>query len=112
MHKTFEDEKLKNALPIHSVEYIRNNSDIEMKIDHYLFLEAILLQIRGETIIFATALKKQTNIERDLIKDIENLETEDPANESNLTTLSNKKTKLVKIRSIKMKGQMIRSRLQ
>ena len=84
MHKICEDEKLKYALPIYSVEYIRNNSDTEMRIDHDLFLEAILLQIRGKTIKFAAAQKKkQTNIERDLIKDIEKLE-------SNLMILSNK----------------------
>ena len=53
------------------------NSELQFTIADDTFLEILLLKIRGETIKFASTLKKQSNeLELKLETDIENLEKE------------------------------------
>ena len=80
INSIIEEEKLKYAIPVYNLQYLKNNfTNIEMTIDHDLFLEMLLLQIRGETIKFATAQKsKMSKVEKQLISDIEILEAQDP----------------------------------
>ena len=69
------------------------------------------MRIRGETIKFSTTRKKLcTQLENTLLNDIETLE----ASESQLNTelLEDKKKELEEIRNNKLKGNMVRSRLQ
>ena len=114
INSIIEEEKLKYAIPVYNLQYLKNNfTNIEMTIDHDLFLEMLLLQIRGETIKFATAQKnKMSKVEKQLISDIEILEAQDPNCSINSTLLLDKKTELESIRSRKIKGQLVRSRLQ
>ena len=84
-----------------------------MIIHHDLFLETLLLQIRGETIKFATTQKKNSSkVEKQLISDIEFLEAQDPNYTVNSTLLLDKRAELESVRSKKLKGQLVRSRLQ
>ena len=108
------EEKLKYAVPLYNLDFLKNNfTNIEMIIDHDLFLETLLLRIRGETIKFATTQKKKSSkVEKQLISDIEFLEAQDPNYTANSTLLLDKRAELESIRSNKLKGQLVRSRLQ
>ena len=114
INSIIEEEKLKYAIPVYNLHYLKNNfTNFEMTIDHDLFFKTLLLQIRGETIKFATAQKtKMSKVENQLISDIELLEAQDPNCSINSTLLLDKKTELESIRSKKLKGQLVRSRLQ
>ena len=72
------DEKLKCAVPIYNFEHIHTICDESLcfNIDFDLFLEMLLLRMRGETIKYSSYKKRQTKkqIEKDLILDIESLE--------------------------------------
>ena len=108
------EEKLKYAVPLYNLDFLKNNfTNIEMIIDHDLFLETLLLRIRGETIKFATTQKKKSSkVEKQLISDIEFLEAQDPNYTANSTLLLDKRAELESIKSNKLKGQLVRSRLQ
>ena len=108
------EEKLKYAIPLYNLDFFKNNfTNIEMIIDHDLFLETLLLRIRGETIKFATTQKKKSSkVEKQLISDIEFLEAQDPNYTANSTLLLDKRAELESIRSNKLKGQLVRSWLQ
>ena len=70
------------------------------------------MKFRGETIKFATSLKKQQiSQERKLVQDINNLESTQ-LGQSNYTLLEDKKLDLEDLRKEKVRGHMIRSRLQ
>ena len=71
------DEKLKYAVPIYNFENIHTIPDesLCLNIDFDLFLEMLLLRIRGETIKYSSYKKRQKKqIEKDLILEIESLE--------------------------------------
>ena len=106
------EEKLKYALPVYDLKYLeRSYSPISMTIEPDTFLELLFLRIRGETIKFASTLKKkQRNIEMNLITDIQALESQ--ANSVNSELLLDKKAELEHLRNIKLKGQSVRARLQ
>ena len=59
INKFITEEKFKYALPICSCEYINTNYDIHLTIESELFLEVLVMRIRGETIKFGSYLKKQ-----------------------------------------------------
>ena len=109
-----EEEKVKYAIPVYNLDFLKDNfTSFEMIIDHDLFLETLLLRIRGETIKFATTQKKKSSkVEKQLISDIEFLEAQDPNYTANSTLLLDKRAELESIRSKKLKGQLVRSRLQ
>ena len=51
---------MKYALPVYNMAHITaNNSNIDLTISYDLFLETLLMRIRGETIKFASHLKKK-----------------------------------------------------
>ena len=59
INRIIEEEKLKYAIPVYKPNYLKNTfTNFEMIIDHDLFLEMLLLRIRGEIIKFATAPQK------------------------------------------------------
>ena len=71
----------------------------------------LLLNIRGNTIKYSSKLKKQSNQkENKLIKEIEYLESLSNNNDANL--ICSKKDELQKLREVKSRGFMIRSRVQ
>ena len=60
INKIIAEEKQKYAIPLYSVEFLNENyPDIQFTIDNDVFLEMLLLRIRGETIKFATFEKKK-----------------------------------------------------
>ena len=80
MNRIIEDEKLKYALPVYTKEYLRN-VDKTLNFDPDEFLEMLYLRVRGETIKFASHLKKvNTRNEMKLIKEIENMEGQENTN--------------------------------
>ena len=84
-----------------------NNSDIKFSINYQLFLEVLLMEIRGKTISYASFKKKQTDkTENKLIQEINNLEQEN----SNNTLLEEKREALKDLRTRKLEGLKIRSR--
>ena len=49
INRIIEEEKLKYAIPVYEPNYLKNTfTNFEMIIDHGLFLEMLLLRIRGE----------------------------------------------------------------
>ena len=108
------DEKKSYAIPVYNPAELSNINEEELifTISDKLFLETLLLKIRGETIKFSSNLKKRKDEqERKLINDIESIENNTQSvQESDI--LEDKKNELEDIRIEKMKGEIIRSRAQ
>ena len=86
------------------------NKEIQFTISDKMFLEMLLLNIRGDTIRFSSRVKKLCNEqEKKLCEEIENLENQEK--EDNLELINSKKEKLQEIRDSKLQGFMIRSRV-
>ena len=78
-----------------------------------LFFEILLMRIRGETIKYASVLKKSINRKEILlIKDIENLESVDESGGNNATLLESKKKELQDLCKSKINGQALRTKTQ
>ena len=110
INKTIKDETVKYAAKVYNMEKIDQISfeNIHLTIEDRLFLETLLLEIRGTTIQYSTRLKKeQTNEEPKLIGEIEQLESQE---NDNLTALTEKKEKLEFLRNEKLNGVLVRSR--
>ena len=85
------------------------NSNIKFNITDQLFLETLLMEIRGKTIAYSSFKKKQDdNKEKQLIQEIENMEKQN--NNENQNTLQEKKSELEEIRKKKVEGLFVRSR--
>ena len=84
---------MKYAVPVYSIQHIKENPDsISLILDDEMFLEVLLLRIRGETIKFASQLKKEIDEnEKQLLKDIETLESDNDLLSANLQLLLDKK---------------------
>ena len=71
------------------------------------------MRIRGETIKFATTLKKENKIrEKILLEDIDHLERIQDETGTDSKLMEDKKLELQKLRENRIKGQMVRSHLQ
>ena len=114
INKIIQEEIMKFALPVYDINFLKSSSgNIYFKIDSDLFLELLFLQIRGETIKFASVLKKQTNNrEKQLIADIESIESDENLRCIHSNLLTDKKSELQNLRESKIKGEAIRSRAQ
>ena len=116
INNTIQDEIFKYAIPVYNINFFNNPANygnIDLVIDSDIFLEVLFLRLRGESIKFATFQKKLQNLkEKELISDIEYLESNETLIESNSTLLSDKKAELEDIRKIKLEGERVRSRLQ
>ena len=105
--------KRQYALPVYNLENLNTvpNEELQLVINDQLFLDVLLMEIRGKSISYASFKNKNRETrEKDLTKtiaDLENNETEDTAEQ--LETLKNE---LINIRHEKLKGHMIRSRAQ
>ena len=89
-------------------EQYRIEDENECVIDDQLFLEVLLMEIRGKTISYSSYIKKKRdNKESDLIADINNLERNEA---SHVEILTVKRKELEDIRKIKLEGNNIRSR--
>ena len=77
INESIKDEYIKHALPVYALEYLDSApiKDIQLTIDHDLFIEVLLLRIRGESIKYSAYKKKEkSQTERELKADIEKLE--------------------------------------
>ena len=84
-----------------------NNADINFTISDQLFLEVLLMEIRGKTISYASYKKKQMDkTEKNLIEEINNL----VQNNLNNTLLEEKRETLKDMRTKKLEGLKVRSR--
>ena len=82
-----------------------------LTINSQLFLETLLMEIRGKTISYSSYKRKERDkIERDLLKDIDTVECN--VNQASIQFLENKKQDLENIRKEKIKAKIIRSRVQ
>ena len=111
--KCINKVKEQYIVPIYNLEFIKNNINndlLEFTISDQLFLEMILMEIRGKTIAYSAYKKKQKQErENNLIKDIENLEnSQDP----DLELIETKKEELQNVRKEKLNGIIIRSRVK
>ena len=70
INNVIDREKLRYAVPIYNQDNITNLHDscIEFTISDSDFLEILLLQIRGETVRYASALKKKTTQKEENLK--------------------------------------------
>ena len=77
INSSIRDEIIKYAVPIYSYQYLNSASfgDLQLTITDDLFLETLLLRLRGETIKYASARKKiKEATEKELMSDIEFIE--------------------------------------
>ncbi len=92
-----------------------NNIDTELlqlNINDQLFLETLLMEIRGKTISYSSFKKKERNErERELINEINELE-ENLENRAQANEMEQKKLELRILRQVKTQGQYVRSRIQ
>ena len=115
INKKILDIKSQYALPVYNFEEIDNipDEDVQFVINDQLFLDTLLLGIRGESISYASFKNKQrNNRENYLIKQIEELENTCSMEDNNIAQLEVLKTELCDIRHEKLKGYMIRSKAQ
>ena len=114
VNATIHDEKLKYAVPVYNIDKISeiDDNDIQFTISNKTFFEMLLLRIRGETIRFSSVIqKKERDREQKLIDDINSIEIhQNIQNLGNL--LQTKQNELQELRNTRLKGQMIRSRIQ
>ena len=105
--------KRQYVLPVYNLENLNTvpNEELQLVINDQLFLDVLLMEIRGKSISYASFKNKNRETrEKDLTKtiaDLENNETEDTAEQ-----LENLKNELINIRHEKLKGHIIRSRAQ
>ena len=63
------DEKIKYATPVYSLEFIKASDNIQFTIAVDMFLETLLLRVRGETVKFLSFQKStKCNLEKRLNK--------------------------------------------
>ena len=113
MNKKILDVKKQYALPVYNIDEIDNipNTEIQFNINDQLFLDVLLMELRGQSISYASFKNKQrNNLEKDLINKITYLEN--ILNETNYGEPDIFKTELQDIRQEKIKGNLIRSRAE
>ena len=87
-----------------------NNAHIDLTVSDSLFLETLLMEVRGKTISYASYKKKARNkLENELEKEINTLENS-AVTDLNLAQLEEKKRLLENLRKEKLQGTIIRSK--
>ena len=114
--KVILEIKKQYAVIIYNQDEIQNISDelIEFSINDQLFLETLLMEIRGKTISYAS-FKKKTEMreESNLILEIQDLEDRfDQLDDTEIQLLENKKEQLINARNKKLQGMIIRPRIK
>ena len=98
-------------LPIYDLEYIiENEQNLEFQISDQLFLETLLMEIRGKTISYSSFKKKQNNLkEHNVEEEIKHLENIEPID---LEKINEKKLELENFRKEKIQGIMVRAKIK
>lgn len=113
INNKIRDIKQQYALPVYNYDNINDVPDDELQfvIDDQLFLDTLLMELRGKSISFSSFRKKQTDKnEQEIIRKIKSIE--ENLTESQQDELDQLKSDLEKLRHEKMKGYVIRSRAQ
>ena len=103
--------KKQYALPVYNMDQINNIPDdqIQFLINDQLFLETLLMELRGKSISFSSYKKKASEKkEKELISSIEYLEGN--LSSANLDEIEILKEELQNIRKSKMQGFLVRAR--
>ena len=77
MNNKILDVKKQYALPVYNIDEIDNipNTEIQFNINDELFLDVLLMELRGQSISYASFRNKQRNkLDKDLINKITYLE--------------------------------------
>ena len=113
INECIQEEIIKYAVPVYNIEKINliNEHDIHLRIPDDLFLEMLILRMRGESVKFSSIKKRNENIkEKKLISEIQALEKNNDSIKQE--TLESKKHELIQLREQNMKGHYVRSRVQ
>ena len=111
MNKKITEIKQQYMLPVYDVNQAETipDEDIQFTINDQLFLEVLLMELRGQSISYASYKNKQKhNREKELINNIG--EIEGCINANNMEQLETMKTELFELRQEKLKGHIIRSK--
>ena len=111
INEKITDIKKQYALPVYNLDNINAipNDEIQFVINDQLFLDTLLMEIRGKSISYASFKKKEKeNREATLINEIKTLE--DDLTSNNFEQLEQLKDELINLRKYKMQGHFIRSR--
>ena len=103
--------KTQYAVPVYNLNNLSliKNENLAFTINDQLFLDTLLMEIRGKTISYSSYKKREQNIlENRLVEDIKILEANNDMINSDI--LEDKKMELMEIRKTKLKGQLVRSR--
>ena len=114
INQSIRDEVSKYAAPVYNFESLNDipEADLQLTISDNLFLEMLLLRIRGETVQYSSIKKKlDSKRESELMSEIERLEKEEHITENQIR-LVEKQHQLIELREKSMKGHYIRSRAQ
>ena len=109
INQTIQEIKHKYALPVYDFDNMDNIPDdqIQFIINDQLFLETLLMEIRGKCISYSSFIKKRsTEKEKLLMTQIDELEEK---YEENIQTINLKKKELENIRNHKLMGNIVRS---
>ena len=112
INKAIRDEIYKYALRIYNLKFLETDylENAQLTINDSLFLETLLLRLRGESIKFSSQFKKTRLVrEKFLVEEIKNLEKSRNIS-AVINLLEDKKEELESIRSEKIRGHMIRCR--
>ena len=107
--------KRQYALPVYDMDNLDllPSDEIQFTISDQLFLETLLMEIRGKTIAYSSHKKKrEMEAEDNLKKEIETLEKDVLNIENNVNKLENLKNDLQLLRSKKIEGMIVRSKVQ
>ena len=107
--------KRQYALPIYNFEHLDliPLDEIMFTISDQLFLETLLMEIRGKTIAYSSFKKRtEKEAEKNLLTEIEKIEKDTDNLGDNINKLENLKGDLELMRSKKIEGLIIRSKAQ
>ena len=103
--------KQQYALPVYDLDRIDQipNGDLQFNINDQLFLDTLLMEIRGKTISYSSYKKKENEKEENALVNLIK-ECESNLSPENMDQLETAKQKLLTLRKHKMQGHLIRSR--
>ena len=108
-----EEIKKQYALPVYDRNHLKEilNSEIQFTVDDQLFLETLLMEIRGKSISYGSYRKKVKN-ERELEIQSKIKLLEENFSQSNLDEYYLLRNEVQQLQQEKMKGSIIRSRVK
>lgn len=110
INQKIHEIKQRYALPVYNIDSIDKipDNEIQFIVNDQLFLETLLMEIRGKCISYSSYIKKKsTEKEQSLLSQINQLEEK---YEENIETINLKKKELENIRNHKLMGNIVRSK--